>query len=510
MFLLSADGVSLRTERREILTSGAQNIYLCQFDFGPQWEGLDKTAVFQAKDVKISVVLDEAGKCQIPYEVLVKPFVKVFAGVYGTKNGELIMPTVMLDLGRVEKGVSLGEEAREPSPDVYSQILANSNEALETARALKEDADAGRFDGATPVIGENGNWFIDGVDTGMPSKGKDGFGAGDVGESGATFTPNVDADGNLSWTNDKGLSNPATVNIKGPRGEQGIQGEPGIQGIPGEKGDPGADGDTPVIGENGNWYIGGVDTGKPSQGAPGTSSGEGGTGENGATFTPALDANGNLSWSNDKGLANPATMNIKGPKGDQGEKGDTGAQGPQGEKGDTGPQGPQGEKGDTGAQGPQGEKGDTGAQGPQGEKGDTGAQGPQGEKGDTGPQGPQGEKGDAGSVSSVCGISPDSDGNVDLTAADVGADTKSVSISLPASGWAGSGPYTQTVSVDGLTDGRRVMVHPAYGDDADTNIAMQAACGCVSYAKRNGSNITFTCLEDKPTVDINVIMEVYV
>ena len=535
MFLLSADGVSLRMERREILTSGAQNIYLCQFDFGPQWEGLDKTAVFQTKDVKISVVLDETGKCQIPYEVLVKPFVKVFAGVYGTKNGELIMPTVLLDLGRVEKGVSLGEDAREPSPDVYSQILANSNEALETARALKEDADAGRFDGVTPVIGENGNWFIDGVDTGMPSKGKDGFGAGDVGESGATFTPNVDADGNLSWSNDKGLSNPATVNIKGPRGEQGIQGEPGMQGIPGEKGEPGADGDTPVIGENGNWYIGGVDTGKPSQGAPGTSSGEGGTGENGATFTPALDANGNLSWSNDKGLANPTTVNIKGPKGDQGEKGDTGAQGPQGEKGDTGPQGPQGEKGDTGLQGPQGEKGDTGAQGPQGEKGDTGAQGPQGEKGDTGPQGPQGEKGDtgpqgpqgekgdtgaqgpqgekgdAGSVASVCGISPNSDGNVALTAADVGADTKSVSISLPASGWTGdSAPFTQTVSVEGLVDGKRVMVLPAYGDDADNNLAMKEACGCVSYAKRDGQNVTITCLEDKPSANINVIMEVYV
>lgn len=34
-------------------------------------------------------------------------------------------------------------------------------------------------------------------------------------QSGATFTPSVDEDGNLSWTNDKGLENPATVNIKG-------------------------------------------------------------------------------------------------------------------------------------------------------------------------------------------------------------------------------------------------------------------------------------------------------
>ena len=40
--------------------------------------------------------------------------------------------------------------------------------------------------------------------------------ARDSGElDGATFTPSVDADGNLSWTNDKGRNNPATVNIKG-------------------------------------------------------------------------------------------------------------------------------------------------------------------------------------------------------------------------------------------------------------------------------------------------------
>lgn len=50
-------------------------------------------------------------------------------------------------------------------------------------------------------------------------------------------------------------------------------------------------------------------------------------GENGATFTPSVDDSGDLSWSNDKGLPNPPTVNIKGP---------TGAIGPKGEKGDTG------------------------------------------------------------------------------------------------------------------------------------------------------------------------------
>ncbi|MFI3313801.1 MAG: hypothetical protein R3Y62_07925, partial [Eubacteriales bacterium] len=89
----------------------------------------------------------------------------------------------------------------------------------------------------------------------------------------------------------------------------------------------------------------------------------------GATFTPSVAENGDLSWSNDRNLDNPSTVNLKGEKGDagaQGEKGTTGEQGIQGEKGDTGEQGIQGEKGNTGEQGIQGEKGDSGEPGTDG------------------------------------------------------------------------------------------------------------------------------------------------
>ena len=58
--------------------------------------------------------------------------------------------------------------------------------------------------------------------------------------------------------------------------------------------------------------------------SPGTG---GGTGQNGATFIPSVDADGNLSWTNDGGLENPQTVNIKGPKGAPGEAGAAGADG---------------------------------------------------------------------------------------------------------------------------------------------------------------------------------------
>ena len=80
---------------------------------------------------------------------------------------------------------------------------------------------------------------------------------------------------------------------------QGAKGDKGDTGANGATGAAGKDGTTPTIGENGNWYLGNTDTGKPSRGATG----------------------------------------AQGAQGPQGEKGDTGAQGP---KGDTGPQGPAG------------------------------------------------------------------------------------------------------------------------------------------------------------------------
>ena len=39
--------------------------------------------------------------------------------------------------------------------------------------------------------------------------------------NGATYTPSVDADGVISWTNDAGKPNPEPVNIKGPKGDMG-------------------------------------------------------------------------------------------------------------------------------------------------------------------------------------------------------------------------------------------------------------------------------------------------
>lgn len=111
------------------------------------------------------------------------------------------------------------------------------------------------------------------------------------------------ADGYIQYSTDSGSTWQnliAVAELKGDKGDTGAKGDPGAQGAKGDTGAAGADGITPTIGDNGNWYLGATDTGKPSRGATGA-------------------------------------------------KGDTGATGPQGPQGETGPQGPAGAPGKDGA-----------------------------------------------------------------------------------------------------------------------------------------------------------------
>lgn len=61
----------------------------------------------------------------------------------------------------------------------------------------------------------------------------------------------------------------------------------------------------------------------------------GSDGEDGATFTPSVSADGVLSWTNDKGLANPDPVNIKGADGTNGTNGVDGVNGTDGIDGTT-------------------------------------------------------------------------------------------------------------------------------------------------------------------------------
>ena len=113
---------------------------------------------------------------------------------------------------------------------------------------------------------------------------------GPTGPKGTTFTPSVSTAGVISWTNDGGLTNPTSINIKGPQGPKGETGAAAGFGTP-----------TATVDAN---------VGNPS-----------------VTIT--------TSGANTAKVFNFAFKNLKGQKGDTGPRGPQGEQGPRGETGAT-------------------------------------------------------------------------------------------------------------------------------------------------------------------------------
>lgn len=282
MFELYANKTALTVRRREPLTSGMVNAAAARFEFSADWEGLTRTAVFQCGGTSKSVLLGADGQCAIPWEVLSSHGRPLMAGVFGTRGGEVVLPTVWASLGTILEGAAPTGERYPPTPELWEQELAGKQDKLrgvpgqvvgfdEFGNAVAQDSTGGGGPGIQGPPGPQGE-------------------PGPQGPKGDQGPPGADGqDGAPGPKGDQGDPGPA-----GPPGPPGEQGPQGIQGLPGA---PGADG---------------------ADGAPGK---DGSPGEDGATFTPAVSEDGVLSWTNDGGLPNPEPVNIKGPPGEGGAAG---------------------------------------------------------------------------------------------------------------------------------------------------------------------------------------------
>lgn len=338
----------------------------------PVWDKLIKTVAFRGKETRIAEF--DGDVAVIPHEVIPEPGVALYFGIYGhDPDSDLQIPLIEVRLGTTEASTDAdADPGAAPTLPIWAQ--------------LQKEIDEIKQQGPGPEGGGNA-------------------------ENGATFTPHVDEDGNLSWSNDKGLEDPETVNIKGKNGNDGI---------------------TPHIGENGNWWIGEEDTGVSA----------GGQGSGGNVDQDQITAAVNEALAEAK-----ASGEFDGAPGEKGDKGDPGAQGEPGKDGANGKDGSPGTPGadgitphvgsngnwfigdnDTGipTTGPAGGQGLPGTPGEDGKdgtsathswngtvltitsasgtssadlkgaKGDKGDTGAKGDKGSQGIQGIPGEKGDKG------------------------------------------------------------------------------------------------------------------
>ena len=175
-------------------------------------------------------------------------------------------------------GLDTGEFAQGPQgePGITPHIGSNGNWWI---GEVDTEVQAIGRNGKTPLIGANGHWWIGGTDTGVSAYGQPGP-EGPEGPAGRGIQ-------SIEKTDSQGLIDTYTITYTdGTTSEflvtNGANGETAAQGLPGQ------DGRTPVItiGSNGNWFVDGVDTEVAAQGPQGPQGEQGQAGNDGLSLIP--------------------------------------------------------------------------------------------------------------------------------------------------------------------------------------------------------------------------------
>lgn len=215
----------------------------------------------------------------------------------GTPAWEQLVSETAVAVGAVQKQIGNLDDLTTKAKET---LVAAINEAARTgggAGSITMRTDGGYIqystdDGSTwenlialaELKGEPGQ---NGADGAPGQNGADGA----PGADGYSPTASVEqsTDGAKITITDKSGTTEAQV-LNGKDGRDGADGQPGLDGVDGQPGKDGADGITPTIGDNGNWFLGATDTGKPSRGATGDTGAQGPAGTDGkSAYQYAVD-----------------------------------------------------------------------------------------------------------------------------------------------------------------------------------------------------------------------------
>lgn len=126
-------------ERPARITAGTVGLPV-EFSFDSQWEGLEKTAVFQAGHV-CKIVYRLTTETVIPWEVLEKPGAWLSIGVYGVnKDGSVAIPTTWASVCAVSVSAHpTGDPSADPTLPIYQQLLDFAGDPAELKTNAKDD-----------------------------------------------------------------------------------------------------------------------------------------------------------------------------------------------------------------------------------------------------------------------------------------------------------------------------------------------------------------------------------
>ena len=111
-----------------VIASGGRNENEIVFSFCPLWDGFEKAATFyRDKEHVYPAVIDGYDKCVIPWEVLTDGG-EFYFGIVGVK-GDIKRTTQVVKYKVIDGAISENILPSDPTPDLYTQMVAAYNEA---------------------------------------------------------------------------------------------------------------------------------------------------------------------------------------------------------------------------------------------------------------------------------------------------------------------------------------------------------------------------------------------
>ena len=235
-----------------VIAANSRDYLTARFHFsGEDWEGCSKWAHFRQGETVYDLNLEND-------EISSGMHLNLSVGqweVYLTGHKDECRITTVPVLLRVRESGLIDEPLHQIPLSVAEQVDSKANLALEKAKAIEERIESGALDGKDfQILGffesleklvaavekpERGDaygvgaeapyeiYVYDGLNKRWVNNGSIQGPKGDAGADGATFSPQMDGSGNLSWVNDKGLPNPQAVNLRGDKGDKGDKGDSG-------------------------------------------------------------------------------------------------------------------------------------------------------------------------------------------------------------------------------------------------------------------------------------------
>lgn len=264
---------NVKIEEFDIVHEGEHRVNKCSFSFSEEYtEELVKKAIFTSQNSSVEVAIIN-NECNIPTEIL-KARNIVLLGVYAYKvvDDKLdLRYSPSPDAFKVNSGsyIEGANESEEITPSQFEQYMQAMNDGLnkveESIKKMDEATSSANdlVDNINQKL-ENGD-FIGPEGTegpqGVPgTNGKDGVGITTI----TSGQPTIEEDKTITpVTVNKTDGSSQSFKVEAKNGIDGQNGKDGQDGVNGQ------DGLTPTIGDNGNWFIGDTDTGKPSRGEVG-------------------------------------------------------------------------------------------------------------------------------------------------------------------------------------------------------------------------------------------------